>query len=66
MTHSADGAFELAMPPESYALTADSCVEAVKLVLAGVDPGALTPSMAFGRDFVTALAGVTVHDIVTH
>lgn len=49
--------------PEGYELTADSCVEAMKLVLAGVEHGALTPSLAFGRDFVTGLKGVTVHGI---
>ncbi|MFO0554254.1 MAG: hypothetical protein U0271_38090 [Polyangiaceae bacterium] len=47
--------------PEGYAFTADSCVEAVRRVLAGVEPSALTPSMAFGRDFVARLQGVTVH-----
>jgi saccharopine dehydrogenase (NAD+, L-lysine-forming) len=52
--------------PEGYSFTADSCVEAIKRVLAGVDAGALTPSMAFGRDFVTGLQGVTIHGIEKH
>lgn len=49
--------------PEGYELTADSCVRAVSRVLAGVEPGALTPSMAFGADFVRELDGVVVHDL---
>ena len=50
--------------PEGYQLTADSCVRAVQRVLAGIEPGAATPSMAFGSDYVTTLDGVTVHPFV--
>ena len=44
--------------PEGYRLTAEATVAAVRRVLAGgVRPGALTPSMAFGPDFVGELDG---------
>jgi saccharopine dehydrogenase (NAD+, L-lysine-forming) len=46
--------------PEGYTFTADAALVAVKRVLAGVAPGALTPSQAFGVDFVTELNGVTL------
>lgn len=47
--------------PEGYSLTADSAVAATRRVLSGGMPaGALTPSVAFGAEFVTSLAGVKV------
>lgn len=47
--------------PETYRFTALSAVAAVERVLAGgVGPGALTPSRAFGADFVDAIPGVEV------
>lgn len=46
---------------EGYNFTVDSSLAAVERVLAGGIPaGALTPSMAFGADFVLHLAGVSV------
>ncbi len=45
--------------PESYHLTAVSAVTIAERVLAGeVKPGAATPSMAFGGQFVLSLPGV--------
>ncbi len=45
--------------PEGYAFTAVSAVEATTRVLAGdVPSGALTPSLAFGADFVGSIEGV--------
>jgi short subunit dehydrogenase-like uncharacterized protein len=45
--------------PEGYTLTADSALAATRRILAGgIPPGALTPSKAFGADFVTTLPGV--------
>lgn len=50
---------------EAYTLTADSTIKAVWRVLAGdVPAGALTPSLAFGPDFVQTLEGVTGPDLV--
>lgn len=47
--------------PEGYTLTAESAVAATLLVLrGGIAPGALTPSLAFGAEFVTTLPGVKV------
>ncbi len=47
--------------PEGYSLTAEAGVEAVSRIMKGdVPTGALTPSMAFGADFVTELTGVEV------
>jgi short subunit dehydrogenase-like uncharacterized protein len=47
--------------PEGYTLTVDSSLAAVDRVLkGGIPPGALTPSMAFGADFVLGLNGATV------
>ncbi len=47
--------------PEGYQLTADSAVRAVERLLGGPPrAGALTPSMAFGKDFVKELDGVEV------
>jgi len=46
--------------PEGYRFTAISAVASVERVLEGkVEPGAWTPSRAFGADFVTTLPGVT-------
>ena len=50
--------------PEGYTLTADSTIKAVQRILEGrVSPGALTPSLAFGPDFVQALEGVEMGPI---
>ncbi|NUM54220.1 MAG: hypothetical protein HUU46_11295 [Candidatus Hydrogenedentes bacterium] len=47
--------------PEGYTLTVDASLTIVKRILIeGIAPGALTPSMAFGPDFVTTLHGVNV------
>ena len=46
--------------PEGYSLTADASLKAVARVLDGVPAGALTPSLAFGADFVRSLEGVRV------
>jgi short subunit dehydrogenase-like uncharacterized protein len=47
--------------PEGYAFTVISAVNAVERVLAGgVPAGSLTPSRAFGADFVKSVPGVTV------
>jgi saccharopine dehydrogenase (NAD+, L-lysine-forming) len=49
--------------PDGYALTAEASVRAVERVLAGgVPAGALTPSQAFGADFIKDLSGVEVFD----
>jgi saccharopine dehydrogenase (NAD+, L-lysine-forming) len=48
-----------------YDLTADSVVRIAQALTAGkVEPGALTPSQAFGPDFVRELDGSVVHAIV--
>ena len=45
--------------PDGYSLTADAAVECALRVLDGkVAPGAWTPSLAFGANFVTSLSGV--------
>lgn len=50
--------------PSPYALTADAVVRGVAKLLAGdVQPGAHTPSSAFGGDFVTELDGVHLGDL---
>jgi len=50
--------------PEGYRFTAISAVESVIRVLAGrVQPGAWTPSKAFGADFVTELPGVVAGEV---
>jgi short subunit dehydrogenase-like uncharacterized protein len=47
--------------PEGYTLTANAALECAKRVLAGsVQPGAWTPSLAFGADFAASLPGVRV------
>jgi short subunit dehydrogenase-like uncharacterized protein len=47
--------------PEGYRLTALSATEAVARVLAGgIEPGAHTPSSAFGADFITGIEGCTM------
>ncbi len=49
--------------PEGYTLTADSSIRAMKKVLEGsVSKGALTPSKAFGADFILECDGVTRHE----
>lgn len=46
--------------PEGYSLTADSALTATLKVMEGsLVPGAYTPSMAFGAEFVLGLEGVT-------
>jgi short subunit dehydrogenase-like uncharacterized protein len=46
--------------PEAYALTAQTALAAAERVLAGhTRPGFLTPSLAFGADFILAFDGVT-------
>lgn len=48
--------------PEGYSLTADSGVTAsMKLLGGALAPGAYTPSMAFGADYVLSLEGVQLH-----
>ncbi|MCL4234174.1 MAG: saccharopine dehydrogenase NADP-binding domain-containing protein [Deltaproteobacteria bacterium] len=50
--------------PEGYTLTAESTLAALDRVLAGgVSPGAWTPSVAFGADFVRGLPDVHVSEI---
>ncbi len=45
--------------PEGYTFTADAAVTATQKVIAGaLKPGAYTPSLAFGADFVLGLEGV--------
>ncbi|WP_377268838.1 saccharopine dehydrogenase family protein [Peterkaempfera sp. SMS 1(5)a] len=53
--------------PDPYDLTADSALHAVARVLAGdAEPGAHTPSSAFGARYVADLAGVTLTGPVVH
>lgn len=50
--------------PNPYLLTADSALRAVaKLIAGAAQPGAHTPSTAFGPDFVTELDGVELSPI---
>lgn len=50
--------------PEAYHLTAVSAVECARRAAAGeVEPGAWTPSKAFGADFVESLPGVVAGEI---
>jgi short subunit dehydrogenase-like uncharacterized protein len=50
--------------PEGYTLTATASVECLRRLLAGeVEPGAWTPSKAFGADLIDGLPGVTVGEI---
>jgi saccharopine dehydrogenase (NAD+, L-lysine-forming) len=47
-----------------YDLTADAVVRIAPLLAAGkVEPGAHTPSQAFGADFIRELDGAVVHDL---
>jgi len=47
--------------PNGYSLTFDAAITAVEKVLSGtVEPGAKTPSMAFGSSFVLGLKGVNI------
>ncbi len=50
--------------PEGYSLTADASLRAMQRVLEGVPAGALTPSMAFGAEFISELDGVVLHEAV--
>jgi short subunit dehydrogenase-like uncharacterized protein len=50
--------------PEAYHFTAVSAVASAEHVLSGgVQPGAWTPSRAFGADFVTELPGVVASEV---
>jgi short subunit dehydrogenase-like uncharacterized protein len=50
--------------PEAYSLTAATAVAAALRVLAGgVPTGFLTPSLAFGADFILEQAGVRRLDV---
>lgn len=52
--------------PDGYTFTADAAIRCVQGVLEGsVKPGAVTPSKAFGADFVDDLDGVVVQQIET-
>jgi short subunit dehydrogenase-like uncharacterized protein len=47
--------------PEGYAFTAEAAIACTERVLAGgVKPGAWTPALAFGADFVRSLSGVRI------
>ena len=49
--------------PEGYSLTVDASIAATFRVLeGGVPTGALTPSKAFGADFVLSLPGVELYE----
>ncbi|MEK6210768.1 MAG: saccharopine dehydrogenase NADP-binding domain-containing protein [Pseudomonadota bacterium] len=49
---------------EGYTLTAESGVKAAQIVLEGrLAPGAYTPSMAFGADYVLDLEGTTIRRV---
>jgi short subunit dehydrogenase-like uncharacterized protein len=50
--------------PEGYTFTALSAVRAVEEVRARRPHGALTPALAFGKEFVTTIAGVEVGSLV--
>ncbi|HEY4343844.1 MAG TPA: saccharopine dehydrogenase NADP-binding domain-containing protein [Parvibaculum sp.] len=50
--------------PEGYTLTAMTSLEIVRRTLAGdVRPGFLTPSLAFGPDFITEFDGCVLQDL---
>lgn len=50
--------------PEGYTFTADAAVTAMQKVVEGaVEPGAYTPSRAFGADFVLGLEGVKLERV---
>ena len=52
--------------PEAYGFTAVSAVECARRAVEGkVEPGAWTPSLAFGKDFVSELPGVVVGPLNT-
>jgi short subunit dehydrogenase-like uncharacterized protein len=49
--------------PEGYSLTVDASVAAtLRLIRNGVPAGALTPSRAFGAEFVLSLPGVQLDE----
>lgn len=51
--------------PEGYTFTADAAVASVKRVLRGDCPkGAITPSLAFGADFLESLPGCSITPVV--
>ncbi|MCP4641882.1 MAG: NAD(P)H-binding protein [bacterium] len=66
VTNAAGDQIAIAMEtPNGYTLTVDSSLRAVERILAGeVRPGAMTPSMAFGAEFVLELPGVECGDVV--
>lgn len=47
--------------PEGYELTVRAALASVDRVLAAPPAGALTPSQAFGAEFVLGIPGVTLH-----
>jgi short subunit dehydrogenase-like uncharacterized protein len=50
--------------PDGYTMTALTAVAAVRKVLAsGLNGGYLTPSMAFGKDFILEIAGTSREDL---
>ena len=57
-TRSVEGVVETL---EGYALTAETAVAALRIVLAGsVKPGVWTPSQAFGADFIASVRNTTL------
>ena len=48
--------------PEGYALTAMTAVRSVERLLSGIEPGAWTPSKAFGAEFVMEIDRVTSNE----
>lgn len=46
--------------PEGYKLTALTSVRSIERVLSGIEPGAWTPSRAFGAEFIKEFEGVVV------
>jgi short subunit dehydrogenase-like uncharacterized protein len=48
--------------PETYKFTAISCLEAIKRLRTDQPRGALSPSMAFGEDFVLSIDGVNRYE----
>ncbi len=46
--------------PEGYRLTALTTVRSVERILTGIEPGAWTPSKAFGAEFVMEIEGVVM------
>lgn len=46
--------------PEGYRLTSLTSVRSVERVVSGIEPGARTPSKAFGADFIREIEGVVI------